>query len=438
MKNKHILTGILAAALLSGGTGTAYATMIVPALPQQTEMSAAADADLGESVGKTAVQSAEEQENGSVPSAMQTKNVTSSPVVGAGSSSQSGGPGVSGSGGPGAAGSTVQLTELPGRIDYFTEQVKNPVVAVTEKYSYDRMVQDIGRLKARYGDLMQVREIGTSLDGRQIYEVILGNPDAKKHVLIHAGIHGREYMTPLLAMKQLEYGLEFYGRGSYEGQPLSNILNQAAVHFVPMVNPDGISLSQFGLQAIRSAGLQQTIRQCYADDLAQGRTSADFDTYLTLWKSNARGVDLNQNYPAQWEKVDSCPNPSYGTYKGEAPLSEPENQALANLVSQRTWAVTISYHSMGNVIYWDYETSRVRQQSQELAALVSASNGNRLAESSGHGGFKDWTQIKDSPIPGLTIEMGSVPCPLPLSEYQDLWHRNKMIWALAAKYAMDH
>lgn len=403
MKNKHIVTGMLAALIMSAGTEAAYAMTIVPALPQQTEMSAAADVDFR----------------------------TSAPVVGAGTGagSQSGGPGVMGS---------SQVTELPGRIDYFKEQVKNPVVAVTGKYSYDKMVQDIKKLKAKYGDLMQVREIGSSLDGRIIYEVILGNANAGKHVLIHAGIHGREYMTPLIAMKQLEYGLEFYGRGSYDGQPLSNILNHVAVHFVPMVNPDGVSISQFGLGAIRSPQLQQTIRQCYADDLAQGRTSADFDTYLTLWKSNARGVDLNQNYPAEWELVDSCPNPSYGTYKGDSPLSEPENQALASLVNERTWSAAISYHSMGNVIYWDYEGNRVRQQSEELAALAAASNGNSLASSSGHGGFKDWTQIKDNPIPGLTIEMGSVSCPLPLSEYQDLWYRNKMIWALAAKYAMDH
>lgn len=398
MKNRRILTGMLAAVMLAGGTGSAYAAAVITAAPRQTAVSAA------------------------------------SPVIGAGAA------GNSQSMGPGAAAAVTgsSLTELPDRIDYFTEQVTDPIVAVTEKYSYDRMVEDIIKLKERYGDRMLVHDLGRSLDGRSIYDVILGNPDAEKHVLIHAGIHGREYMTPLLVMKQLEYGLEFYDRGSYEGVQLSELLNHVAVHFVPMVNPDGITLSQFGINAIRSAQLQQTIRQCYADDLAQGRTSENFETYLTLWKSNARGVDLNQNYPADWDKVDSCPNPSYGTYKGESALSEPENQILAALVESRTWAATISYHSMGNVIYWDYEGNRVSRQSEELASLAAASTGNRLAASSGHGGFKDWTQIKDSPIPGLTIEVGSVACPLPLSEYQDVWHRNKMVWALAAKYAMDH
>lgn len=347
---------------------------------------------------------------------------------GSGESTASGGPG-----GPGVA-----QTSIPGRIDYFSASVVNPVVSVTEKYSYEQMVQDIQTLQSRYGNHMQVNTFGTSLDGRALYEIILGNPDAPKHVLIHAGIHAREYMTPLLVMKQLEYGLAFYDSGSYAGDSLSYLLSNVAVHFVPMVNPDGIAISQFGIGAIRSGELQQAIRQCYADDVAQGRTRAPFERYLIYWKANARGVDLNQNFPADWEQVDSCPNPSYATYRGVSALSEPESQALAALASSRIWNATISYHSMGNVIYWDYAGNQVQRWSGELATLVAANTGYRTAGSSGHGGFKDWVQIKDNPIPSLTIETGSVSCPLPVSEFQDIWYRNKMVWALVIKYVNEH
>ncbi|NBH74126.1 peptidase [Clostridiaceae bacterium] len=327
---------------------------------------------------------------------------------------------------------------VPGRIDYFAEPVKNPTVAVAEKYSYESMASDLEKLKSRYGSRLQVNVIGTSWDGRNIYEAVLGNPDAGKHVLIHAGIHAREYMTPLLVMKQLEYGLEFYDRGSYGGQPLSSLLQQVAVHFVPMVNPDGIALSQFGLDAIRSEQLRQEIQQCYASDVSLGRTAAPLDRYLSYWKANGRGVDLNQNFPADWDMLSADMAPSYAGYRGAEPLSEPESQALANLANSRRWAATVSYHSMGNVIYWDYQGNRVQQASGEMTALIEASTGYRAAGSSGHGGFKDWTQIKDDPIPGVTIETGSVACPLPLSEYEDIWNRNKMVWALVAKYAMEH
>ena len=246
-------------------------------------------------------------------------------------------------------------------------------------------------------------------------------------------------MTPLLVMKQLEYGLEFYDRGSYAGQPLSVILQQVAVHFVPMANPDGTALSQFGIEAIRSEELRQAIQQCYSDDTAQGRTSAAFDRYLIYWKANARGVDLNHNFPANWDLTGSSPNPSYTTYKGTEPFSEPESQALERLVNSRKWSATVSYHSMGNLIYWDYVGNRVQQASGELTALLEVCTQYRAASSgNSHGGFKDWTQIKEDPIPGVTIETGSVACPLPLSQYEDIWNRNKMVWALVARYAMDH
>lgn len=362
-----------------------------------------------------------------------------SPVIGAGGGSTGGGPGMTG---PGMTDPGLGLPDpgqaVPGRIDYFSEPVADPVVAVAEKYSYENMVSDLEKLKSRYGGHLQVNVIGTSHDGRNLYEAVLGNSNAEKHILIHAGIHAREYMTPLLVMKQLEYGLEFYDRGSYDGQPLSVILQQVAVHFVPMVNPDGIALSQFGLDAIRSEQLRQEIQQCYASDVALGRTSAAFDRYLMYWKANARGVDLNQNFPAGWELIVASPAPSYSSYKGTQPLSEPETQALANLVNARKWSATVSYHSMGNIIYWDYEGNRVQQASGEITSLIEISTGYRAAGSSGRGGFKDWTQIKDDPIPGVTIETGSVACPLPLSEYQDIWNRNKMVWALVARYAMEH
>jgi g-D-glutamyl-meso-diaminopimelate peptidase len=300
------------------------------------------------------------------------------------------------------------------------------------------MVTDLNELQSRYGDRMQISTFGTSLDGRPLYEVTLGNPNAKKHILIHAGIHAREYMTSLLVMKQLEYGLYFYNTGSYEGVALSEMLNQVAVHYVPMVNPDGISLSQNGIDAIRSESLRQAIRQCYADDIAQGRTDKPFEEYLTRWKSNARGVDLNQNFPADWELVETCPNPSFATYRGTSALSEPESQALAALANSRDWALTISYHSMGNVIYWDYDGNKVQSQSRELAVSVLSNTGYVSGGKSGHGGFKDWLQIRENPITSITIETGSIPCPLPLSQYADIWYRNKMVWALAAKYAMTH
>ena len=126
----------------------------------------------------------------------------------------------SGQAGPGSGpGSSISVPAVVGAGNIsFAGQLSSPIVKVVDKYSYDQMTKDINSLKSRYGSHMQVNSIGTSLDGRTLYEMIIGNPNASKHVLIHAGIHAREYMTPLLVMKQAEHLLAFYDSGAYQGR----------------------------------------------------------------------------------------------------------------------------------------------------------------------------------------------------------------------------
>lgn len=483
MRTKKIngfLTGMLATVMVAGTSFTTPAEVIVPAngltteAKQESPAAAATETtqapaqtspapvtsetiaasttsttpatSAGQTTSSTVVSAGGTAQTASAPASSTTPSAssgtvssgTTSPVIGPGmSSSGSMGPGVSGIGG----GMIPQIPESTNTTDgtsAFAGTVTDPIVKVAEKYTYDQMSQDIQKLSARYGSHMKVNVIGTSLDGRNLYEIIVGNQNAPKHILIHAGIHAREYMTPLLVMKQLEYGLAFYDSGSYNGTPLSQLFNQVAIHYVPMVNPDGIAISQFGESGIRSESLRQQIRQCYENDKELGRTSATYERYLLYWKADARGTDLNQNFPADWDQVSSSPKPSYGTYKGTSSLSEPESQALANLALSRNWALTISYHSMGNLIYWDYAGNKVKESSKALADLMASKTGYRLGGSSGHGGFKDWVQIKDAPIPSVTIEVGSVTCPMPVSEFPAVWQHNKEVWAAAAEFAMQH
>lgn len=314
--------------------------------------------------------------------------------------------------------------------------VANPVVKTVEKYSYDQMVYDITVLQQQYGSKMQVNGIGTSLDGRTLYDCIIGNPAAPKHILIQGGIHAREYLNPMLIMQQMEMILANYDTGSFHGVPLSSMFNQIAVHFVPMTNPDGITISQFGPDGLRSQELKDAVSTCYVMDTAAGRTSADPAGYFGIWKANARGVDLNLNFDALWQDVYSTAFPSYSGYKGTAPGSEPESQALINLyLSQYPWKAVIHYHSMGEVIYWDIHGNKVQPQSAELANLMSAvTGGYRILPSGGGGGYKDWIQLSANPVPSVTLETGKRSCPMPLSEYPEIWNDNRLTWAYAMEW----
>lgn len=53
-----------------------------------------------------------------------------------------------------------------------------------EKYTHQQMEADIQSLKNLYGARLQVNTIGWSRDGKAIYEIIVGNIDAPKHVLL--------------------------------------------------------------------------------------------------------------------------------------------------------------------------------------------------------------------------------------------------------------
>ena len=321
--------------------------------------------------------------------------------------------------------------------DFLDLEVAEPIVKPVEKYSFDQMESDIQALKAKYGDRITVNVIGTSRDGRSIYDIILGNPQAEKQILMQGAIHAREYMTPLLMMSQLEYALAYYDTGHYNSRAVSSILKKVAIHFVPMTNPDGVTLSQFGVDAIRSEELKQIIRDCYDRDKAQGRTSDSFEVYLTKWKANAGGVDLNYNFPARWEEVSSNKTaPSYATYKGPSPFSEPESQALSALSDQYPWAITISYHSQGEVIYWTTSENGAKMASNTLAESIAVMTGYRMDSSDGKGGFKDWMQSKSEPVPGVTIEVGRTPCPVPFSEFAAVWKQNKGVWIQALDYVI--
>ncbi len=316
--------------------------------------------------------------------------------------------------------------------------LSDPIVNAAEKYSYDQMEADIQKLKARYGDRLKVNVIGQSHDGRSIYELIVGSSDAPKHLLMQGAIHAREYMTPLLMMRQLETALAYYDSGVYAGIPLRELFGQTALHMVPMSNPDGVTLAQFGINGIRSDFVKQAVITSYAQDTAAGLTALPFETYLTKWKSNAAGVDLNHNFPARWEEISTqAVNTSFAGYKGAASLSEPESQALAALSDKNSWAATISYHSMGNVIYWDTRDSKVKEASKVLAERIMAVTGYKIDGSDGVGGYKDWMQSRDNAVPGITIEVGSVACPLPISEWEPVWQQNRAVWAEALKFVAE-
>lgn len=302
----------------------------------------------------------------------------------------------------------------------------------TTLYTYEMMSTDLQYLEQEYPSLISVKSAGTTADGRELYSVSFGDPDASRVLMIVAATHGREYMTAQLVMKQLEYYCAHYQDGEYNGKPFSELFRDTRFVIVPMVNPDGVSVSQLGEAAVRRPDLLSNLRNIYASDLAAGYTTYDYATYLTRWKANLLGVDLNRNFSPGWETVSERSTPSADFFKGNTPGDQAEASALMALVDENKPRLVLSYHSYGDLVYWQYgQTEPLWSANQTLAQHISNLTGHHLAGYSNEAGFTNWCIIERK-IPAVVIETGTVPTPLPLSQFAPLWEKHRMMWAMLA------
>ena len=199
-------------------------------------------------------------------------------------------------------------------------RIANFVNTKHQKYSYSEMCGDIKSFKNTYSDYVSVKVVGKSNDKRNIYDVVIGNKKAKKTLLVIGNIHAREYMTAQLCMAQIESYLKNYN-GSVKGVKVKNVLNKMAVHYIPMANPDGTTISQFGISKIRDRKLRKALYKMSGA------------SHTATWKANARGVDLNRNSNSHFKANHGGKRGSEG-FSGPSAASEPETKAIAGLLKQ--------------------------------------------------------------------------------------------------------
>ncbi len=314
--------------------------------------------------------------------------------------------------------------------------LKRPTGGVVDvskaNYTYSDMAEDLRILATIYPSMFSYRVIGQSVAGRDLYVGILGNPNAPRQIIVTAAIHAREHMTSMLVMKQIEFYLSHMRVGGYNNSSYAELFNQFCFYIVPMVNPDGVMLSQEGLASLPTEEMKQTIRDIYR---TEKHSYTDFDLYLSHWKANANGVDLNRNYDAKWEEYDKASAPQSYQYKGPAPESEPETRAIVALINSLSNPVcSLCIHSQGEVIYWNCgQTGDAKVESAHLANLISNSNGYRVInEQNNDASLSDWCELEKG-IPAITVETGNRQCPLPIEQFADIWMDNYDLWALVAE-----
>lgn len=288
-----------------------------------------------------------------------------------------------------------------------------------KNYTYSELKTDLAQLQKRYSEHYRVNVIGQSADKRNIYEVVIGNPNAKKHLLVIGNLHAREHMTTQLCMKQIEYYLSNYNK-KINGTKVSSTLDKVAIHYVPSSNPDGTAISQKGFGAIRNRRLRKALRKM------KGSSSK--------WKANARGVDLNRNWNIAFRRAGKR---GASGYHGPKAASEPEVQVLVKWVNriQKQGRITgmVSYHSTGSILFGrcnSHATKKVRNITTKMYKIAKRLTGYRLmpVESLSYAaGCSREYFLYGREIPSITIEIGTGTAPLSRSEFSSLWKKNKNV-----------
>lgn len=313
------------------------------------------------------------------------------------------------------------LTALPQKNTVKAANVVNPI----QVYTYWDMYSDIKKLQARYPRLISYKSIGKSAFGRELWAVKLGRGDAT--ITINASHHAREWPTTNLTMQMIEeYAKGYYAGSKIAGLSVKQYLDDTSIWFVPMVNPDGVTLQQ--------SGLSQFPSWSHSSLISMNGGSRNF----LRWKANAQGIDLNRQYPSGWDGKDSPRYPWYMNFGGDYPLQAPEARALADFTVAINPEVAVAYHSSGRILYWHYnQTGDQYKRDYRIASVLNDITGYSLVKpnpGSGGTGYKDWFVDKFKK-PGYTPEISYfVPnTNPPLSVLPEEWSRNKAVGIYLAK-----
>ena len=273
------------------------------------------------------------------------------------------------------------------------------VKIASQKYTYAQMKQQMKMLKNKYSDYCEMTEIGSSVKGHSLYDFTIGSKEADSSVLVVGTMHARECICAAVLMQEIEYYLSNYNC-MIGGMKPADVLENTQIHYVVMANPDGVEISQ----------------KSYA-----------------RWKSNARGVDLNRNFPTK--KFVSGGTKGAEGYSGKKALSEPESRAIAvltvKLKTKQKLQGVINYHAMGRIIYGSCSSKKIAKDTKTMYQIAKRETNYIAAPESSKtkspgGQYREYVMYLLG-IPSITIEVGKTWAPCFYYEYKTEFLKNKNV-----------
>lgn len=260
------------------------------------------------------------------------------------------------------------------------------IVNFKKAYTAAQVRKDVAELAETYPSLISTEVVGHSVKGSPIPMIKLGRGERK--ALITAGIHSREYLTIGFTMRCVEeYAAAYYSKtGMYGDYDMVSMLDEYTLYIVPMMNPDGLDIVTNGK-----------------------KTLYDKSKKDENYKRNANGVNLNRNFPFEWNKVTDGSSTKYENYKGKSAGSEPETQAMMTLCETYDFEWMYSMHLYGNNVYWRDSKNGAVPGDEALVNKLGKVCGFVISPSTtdpnGYGGgFENWFRATYN-RPGFCVEL---------------------------------
>ena len=325
-------------------------------------------------------------------------------------------------------------------------------------YKHAELTKALEDLASAYPELCQLGSIGQSWQGREVWYVTLTNQASGNHadkpaIYIDGNTHAGEVTGSMTALYTIDYLLRNYG----QDEEVTWLLDNRTFYVVPRVNPDGAELYLTTPYMLRSSVrpwphadvsempglyaedidgdgyiLQMRVRddlkgewkvskhdgrvmvprlmddregpfyRLYTEGLIEDFQGEPFTARPTPW-----GLDLNRNYPSQW-------NPQIRG-GGDYPASEPEVKNVVDFIlAHKNIGALEALHTAGGIFFrspYTYPEEKLNQEDLQLLRTL-ARRGTDLTgypDVPSTGGIfaatiVDWA-YENCGIPGFTPEL---------------------------------
>lgn len=252
----------------------------------------------------------------------------------------------------------------------------------TEHYrTHDEMIAAMQAIEDRLPSRAKVYPIGLSVEGRTIYALKLSASPAENlpgppEVVLVGLHHAREWISGEVTLRIAEYLADHIADGTPR---IGDIVEGTELWFIPILNPDGYIYTH---------------------------------TTDRMWRENRRlradglyGVDLNRNYDAAWA--------ANGDANGTGPFSEPETQALRDLVTapEGNTPLTdlprgiLTYHSYSQLILYPWSSTSDPAPTRDLMRATGERMATLILDSGGETyGVKQTSELYGVPVYGECTE----------------------------------